>query len=121
MEGPEYRAFRTRLHAGCPLGHLAGSLVGKGNREDRFGLDVPLGDEPGNLCRDNPRLAGTGAGEYEKRRTLMGYRSVLFWIQDLEGRLGVHRTTASISTPLTAMTTAFTTEPGAIGAPSRSF
>ncbi len=46
------------------LAHLGGGLVGERDGGDALGLHPGL-DQPGDLVRDHPRLAGAGAGQYQ--------------------------------------------------------
>ena len=51
-----------------PLAHLGGGLVGEGDRQDRAGMRVALGDQPGDPAGQHPGLARTRAGDDQQRR-----------------------------------------------------
>ena len=48
------------------LGHLAGSLVGEGNGQNRLRRDAFFADQPGDAAGDHPRLARAGSGENQQ-------------------------------------------------------
>jgi len=49
-----------------PGEHLAGRLVGEGDRQDPRGSGAPL-HELGDSCDHHPRLAGARTGEHQQR------------------------------------------------------
>ena len=51
-----------------PLLHLGGGLVGEGDRQDRAGVGLALGDQPGDAAGEHPGLARAGAGDDQQRR-----------------------------------------------------
>ena len=67
-----------------PLPHLGGGLVGEGDRQDRAGVGVAFGDQPGDPAGEHPRLARPGAGDHEQRRTLVHDRVSLGLVESLE-------------------------------------
>ena len=56
---------------GHPLLHLAGGLVGEGDREDLAGLHVPGAEQVGDAVGEHPRLARAGTGHDEQRAALV--------------------------------------------------
>ena len=47
--------------------HFASGFIGKGHRGDMPRWDLAAADQPGDLARDDARLAATGASENEQR------------------------------------------------------
>ena len=47
--------------------HLAGGLVGEGDREHRAGVHVALAEQVGDPVREHPGLPGAGAGDDQQR------------------------------------------------------
>ena len=56
---------RAGQEPGDALRHFTGRLVGEGDRQDAGRID-PLLDNAGDSPRDDPRLAGTGAGQHQE-------------------------------------------------------
>ncbi|GHJ05896.1 hypothetical protein TPA0907_02630 [Micromonospora humidisoli] len=52
---------------GHPLLHLPGGLVGKSDRDDLAGVDVPRGEQVGDPVGEHPGLAGAGPGHDQQR------------------------------------------------------
>src|ERR1700712_2971677 len=62
------------------LAHFLRRLVGEGDGRDLAGLISGL-QQPGDLVRDHPRLARTGAGKDEARTAEVMNRFELSWIE----------------------------------------
>ena len=69
---------------GDPLAHLGGGLVGEGDREDRAGVRVALGDQPRDPTGQDARLAGAGACDDEQRCPLVDDGLALGLVETLE-------------------------------------
>ena len=80
---PRYRAADEGLDARL---HLAGSLVGKRDREDIPRRNVVLGDEVGDAVREDARLAAPGSGEYEQGAFVVQHGLALRGVQCIENR-----------------------------------
>jgi hypothetical protein len=91
MEGrePDVPRFGAEdLHH--PLPHLAGSLVGEGDGQDRLGRDAADADQPGDATREHARLAAAGTRQNEQR-TLGGLHGLpLLGVEALEKIIGEH-------------------------------
>jgi quercetin dioxygenase-like cupin family protein len=75
-----------------PLGHLAGGLVGEGDREDLERVDVVITDQVGDPVGEHPGLARPRTGD-DEHRSLDGLdRLALRGVEPLEqrGRFGRH-------------------------------
>ena len=84
MEGADDRSAAAAAEQ--PLGalaHLAGGLVGEGDREDRAGSTPRSCDQPGDAVGDDPRLAGARAGEDQQRPVPVGDGGELVGIEFL--------------------------------------
>jgi hypothetical protein len=69
---------------GHPLAHLAGGLVGEGDRQDLAGLHVAGREQVGDAGGERLGLAGAGAGDDEQRAALMDHRLALLRVEPLE-------------------------------------
>ena len=67
-----------------PLLHLVGRFLGKGYGQDLFRFGQLGGDEVGDPLGDDPGLAGSGAGDDEKRPLAMDHRPLLFRVEVFE-------------------------------------
>ena len=69
MEGAQPETLRGQFaeHAPHAVVHLAGGLVGEGDRQHLPGTDALPGDEPGDALGEHAGLAGTGACQDEHR------------------------------------------------------
>ena len=82
--------IRARLPTSVldPLLHLGGGLVGEGDRQDRAGVGLALGDQPGDPPGQHPGLAGPGAGHDQQRRARVHHRRALRLVEALEQLVG---------------------------------
>ena len=78
-----------------PLAHLGGRLVGEGDRQDRAGVGVALGDQPRDPAGEHPGLARPRAGDDQQRRSLVDDRLALRLVEPLEQLLAVGRRRSS--------------------------
>jgi len=69
------------------LGHLAGGLVGEGDRQNRRRRHA-LGDDVGDAARDNARLAATGPGQHQQWPVNGGDGLALRGCKAVEKRIG---------------------------------
>ena len=69
---------------GDPLLHLAGGLVGEGDRQDRAGVRVPRREQVGDPVGQHPGLARPRAGDDQQRRALVGHRRALLRVEPLQ-------------------------------------
>ncbi len=67
-----------------PLLHLPRRLVGEGDGEDLARVGAAGRENMGDPRRQNPRLAGAGPGEHEKRAIDRLDRRALLWIEPVE-------------------------------------
>ncbi len=79
-----------------PLLHLAGRLVGEGDRQQLAGVDPPLLNQVGDTVGDHPGLARAGAGQQQQGAFGVANRGKLFLVQG--GK--VHGASKSNSRPL---------------------
>ena len=79
---------------GDPLLHLAGGLVGEGDRDDLAGMHVPCGEQVGDPVGEHPGLAGPGAGHDQQRRAGVADRVALRPVQPGEQLRGSRRAAA---------------------------
>ena len=67
-----------------PLLHLGRGLVRERDREDRAGVRLALGDQPGDPPGQHPGLARTRAGDDQQRRALVDDGGALGLVEALE-------------------------------------
>ena len=72
--------------AGEPLAHLAGRLVGEGDRQDLTGVGDALLDQVRGAFGHYARLAGAGAGDHEQRAVGVQYGVALLGVERVEPR-----------------------------------
>ena len=71
-----------------PLLHLGGGLVGEGDRQDRAGVGLALGDQPGDPAGQHAGLARAGAGHDEQRRPGVHDGRALGFVEAVEQLVG---------------------------------
>ena len=76
-------------HQGDALFHLVCRFLCKGKGEDGRRIRAFL-QYVCNAARKNPRLSGTGAGDYQGRPLNAGHRLYLFFIQPFQNRTSIH-------------------------------
>ena len=76
---------------GDALLHLAGGLVGEGDREDLAGLHAAGGEQVGDARGERLGLARAGAGDDEQRPALVHDRLPLLRVEPLEQPLDRRR------------------------------
>ena len=69
------------------LAHLAGGLVGKGDRKNRIRRHAFFVDEPRDAAGDDARLARAGSGQDQQRTFRRLHGGALFGIQIVDERL----------------------------------
>ena len=74
---------------GNPIAHLAGGLVGEGDREDLTGPDIARRQQVGDPVRQHAGLARARPGDDQQRRPLVDDRGPLLGVEPLEQRLRV--------------------------------
>src|SRR5690606_3892763 len=83
VEGADEQVLRV-LAAEAPrhaFAHLAGGLVGEGDRGDPPGRHGAYGDEVGDLLDDDAGLAAPRAGKHEQRTIAVRNGVALRWVQ----------------------------------------
>lgn len=70
--------------------HLAGGLVGEGDRQYLAGVDAARPQQMGDPVREHAGLAGTGAGHDEQRRSGVDHGGALLFVQSVQQGGGVH-------------------------------
>ena len=74
--------------------HLGSGLVGEGDRQDRTGVGLALGDQPRDAPGQHPRLAGAGAGHDQQGGAGVHHGGPLRLVEALEQLVGARPATS---------------------------